>query len=319
MQTNQSVALVGGAWSTNIGNAFYNLGAEWLLNHVGLNAFFVPESPRWKAAVSHDYDLIADIKADLFVLVGPCLWRQLVYVYESTFDRIYSRGGRVAYLSAGMATYTKAEAQLVGEFLNRFPPLFISTRDEVTYKMIAPLTNAPVYSGLCTSMFLNDALTPPPLERPSYVVLNFDSAEPELAYSASGAATVVGNECRDFPVTLFGKEVIRTSNLSIDEGYNNIYTRPNVYHSDLPEGYCAILSRADAVYSERVHSCAAALIFGGRAQFVQVSGRSFEKRHYLFDRLGLSDIRNCLASLDMEYINHQKWRMLEFVKRVSVG
>jgi len=307
------VALVGGSWSSNIGNAFYNIGAEWLLAHLGLSVSFLPESPRWKADVNELYDLLGDTDADLFVLVGPCLWQRLSYVYEATFERIYSRGAKVAYLSVGMGTYSDAEANSVASFLHKFPPLFVSTRDAVSFNLLSPLIRTPIYSGLCTSMFLNDALKPLPLCRPPYVVFNFDEVEPELMIDTDGVAKVIRERSKRFPLMVGAKEIVRTLNLSIDVGYSQIYRRPNSYHSDLPQGYCSLLAFAETVYSERVHTCATTLIFGGQAQFVESSRRSLEKRRLLFERLGVKNLFTGPSRLDMNYIESEKRAMVRFL------
>jgi hypothetical protein len=317
--TLRRVALVGGHWSTNIGNAFYNIGAHWLLAHIGLPVVFLPESPRWKERVEEHYDLISDVDADLFVLVGPCLWDRLTYVYDATFARIYSRGGRVAYLSAGMAHYSATEAAVVGDFLRRYPPMFVSTRDDAAFALLSSVIDAPLHSGLCTSMFLPEAVTPLTVRRRPYVVFNFDNIEPELNIDEDGVATIARPRCKRFPLMIGDKEIIRTINLPVEHGYSRLYKRPNAYYSDLPHGYCSILSSADAVYSERVHTCAAALAYGGVAQFVQVSARSYEKRHLLFERLGAESIRERACRLDMTYIEREKQNMVAFLSSVAAG
>jgi hypothetical protein len=312
---NSRVALIGGAWSSNIGNAFYNIGAEWLLREIGLNVSFSPENPRWKQDVLSHYDPIAELDCDLFVLVGPCLWSRLAYVYEDTFRLLYERGKKVAYLSAGMATYSNEEMHFVSDFFRRFPPAFVSTRDHKSFDLLAKGSQFPFYDGLCTSMFLNDAIRPIPLKRKDYVVFNFDHEEPALAIDEKGVAMIQRRKNRVYPLWVGDKEIIRTNNLSIDEGYSAIYKRPNSYHSDLPQGYCSILASADTVYSERVHTCAATLIYGGKAQFIRQSPRSFENRSLLFDRVGASSIFQEPTRLDLGRVEREKETMAKFVAK----
>lgn len=300
------IALVAGSWSSNVGNAFFNLGAEWLLSSLGHQVSFFPESPRWKENVDNSYDPVGDLDVDLVVLAGPCLWRRLVYVYESTFEKLYSRGVKVGYLTGGMAEYTAQEADVVAQFFKRFPPAFVSTRDQACYDLLAPLANCPIYSGLCTSMFLNDALTPVRLTRKPYCVYNFDDEEPELQCEPDGRMLMVKKKVKRPPLEVNGLEIVRPINLSIDVGYKKIYNRPNAYHSDLPQGYCSILAQAEVVYSERVHTCATALIYGGKAQFMTLSPRSHEKRKLLFDRIGASGVFERPTSLNMEYVIQER-------------
>ena len=260
------VSLVAGAWSSNIGNAFFNLGAEWLLRDIGCLVRFFPESPRWKKDVKTHFDVIAHLDCDAVVLNGPCLHERLAYVYRQTFSELYSRGIKVGYLSAGMSRYDREEAKNVVCFLREFPPLFVCTRDAETAEAISGLVACPVFNGICTSMFLNDAINPVPIVTDPYIVLNFDGDyEPELSFDAGEAAVIIRKRASRFPDQLLGREVVRTSNLSIDEGYARIYRKPNTYHSDLPYGYCSVLKYADLVLSERVHTCTTALVYGSRA------------------------------------------------------
>ncbi len=313
MKKKLHIALVAGSWSSNIGNAFFNLGAEWLLKDIGLDVSFLPENPRWKSPVQDDFDPIKDIDVDLVVLAGPCLWPRLGDVYRATFDRLYERGVKVGYLTAGMGSYSDDEARWVGEFLERYPPAFISTRDRLCYELLAKRVNCPIYSGLCTSMFLNDALVPLKLSRAPYCVYNFDETEPELECNADGGMFVVKKKCKRPPRALNGLDIVRTNNLSIDAGYSNIYQRPNSYHSDMPQGYCSILANAEVVFSERVHTCATALIYGRKAQFITVSRRSHERRSLLFERIGAKTIFDTPTELDLDYVEQEKAKMREFL------
>lgn len=313
------LALVVGSWSSNIGNAFYNLGAEWLLRDIGCRISRFPESPRWKGNVDNYYDPVAKLKCDIVILNGPCLNGRLPYVYGDTFKALYARGVRVAYLSAGMSLYDSGEAAQVGQFLKTFPPYFICTRDRQACDLLRKVVDCPFYDGLCTSMFLNDAVQPLPIEDDPYLVLNFDGVrEPELSFAEDRTATVRGMAVKRFPEFLLGLKVVRTCNLSIDEGYRKIYAKPNTYHSDLPRGYCSILKHAQIVYSERVHTCATALIYGTEVQYIPQSERAFEKRHQLFQRIGVGDIFKRPVRLDLALINQEKDRMRSFLKSMLV-
>lgn len=318
------VAVLGGSWSSNVGNAFYNLGADWLVRQCHDEVSFVPESPRWKGKCGTNFRMIAYLDCDLVILIGPCLNLKLREVYEQSFRQLYERGGQVGYLSAGMSIYDQGEAHEVGKFLKSFPPAFIATRDDLTHRLMAPHVSCPTYSGICASMFLNDAHTPAPMKIDPYVVLNFDNAEPSLRVDQDGVAQVLPHRTlfgwgrSRFPVQINGMNVVRTSNLSIDEGYRKIFARPNTYHSDLPWGYCSILKSAACVYSERVHTCAATLIYGGKAQFVAKSDRSFEKRSLLFEQLGLGEIFARPVQIDFDVLNPLKKKLKEFLQEVII-
>lgn len=318
---NARVVILGGSWSSNVGNAFYNIGAQWLLSQIVDDAQFVPESPRWKEHCQGDFDFIGHLDCDLVLLVGPCLNLKLSDVYSESFEKLYARGIKVGYLSVGMSIYDHGEADCVREFFERFPPAFLATRDDLTFQFFKDRVSCPIYSGLCTSLFLNDAYTPPPVSGDPYVVFNFDSDEPELQIAQDGVATfapetrsIFGRRSREYPTELDGKQIVRTCNLSIDDGYRQIYQRPNTYHSDLPWGYCSILKHAHRVYSERVHTCAATLIYGTEAQFLAKSARSFEKRSLLFEQIGLQDIFSRPVRIDFDVLNPLKEKLTQFLR-----
>ncbi len=321
VKSSTRVAVLGGSWSSNVGNAFYNLGATWLMEQLCTDVWFVPESPRWKEPTRDDFDLVGHLDCDLVLMIGPCLNLKLADVYSESFQRIYDRGAKVGYLSVGMSLYDQGEAGEVKKFFDKFPPAFISTRDDMTHQFIEPLVSCPTYSGLCTSLYLNDAYSPPPITKSPYVVLNFDSHEPALSFDDQGIAKVqetprglFGKKAVSLPDKIQGLDVVRTCNLSIDDGYGAIYGRPMAYHSDLPGGYCSILKHAQCVYSERVHTCAATLIYGSKAQFIAQSDRSFEKRSLLFKQIGLEDIFKRPVQIDFDKLNPLKERQTEFLR-----
>ena len=78
--------------SLNIGNAFFNIGAEWILRKASEKVHFFPENPRWTEDVPQHYNPVSDIDVDLVILAGPCLWSRIDYMYGSRFERLYQQG-----------------------------------------------------------------------------------------------------------------------------------------------------------------------------------------------------------------------------------
>lgn len=304
------VAYIGGSWSSNIGNAFYNLGTGAILSSIDkVDSYFIPDPPHWKEHVNNDFDIIGNLDVDLVILTGPCLNLKLPKIFSRSFARLTKRGVRLGFLSAGMSLYDEGEAKAVKNFLEQFKPSFIFTRDRDTYEFLKILDDVILYDGLCTSMFLNNALKVPDLALERYYVFNFDgNKEPFIELTDEGYYRI-HNPRRKPQDNLNGLPIIRTDNRSITDGYNRIYSSSNVYHSDLPYGYLSILKGAEVVFSERVHTCASTLILGGTALFVPVAKRSFEKRSRLFDRLGIPDIFEQPSRLDFKYIESEKAKM----------
>lgn len=310
------VAYIGGSWSSNIGNAFYNLGTQALLESIkGIEIYFIPDPPHWKEEVSDDFDLIAHLDVDLVILTGPCLNLRLAKIYRRTFNRLTQRGIKVGFISVGMSLYDVGEAKAVIAFLEAFQPAFLFSRDTESYEFLKPLSNTVHYDGLCASMFLNDAVNVPKLTGEEYYVFNFDGQkEPYIQLKDSGSYQI-GAITNSPQTKLSGLSIVRTDNRAITDGYRAIYSLSNVYHSDIPYGYFPILKNAKAVFSERVHTCAATLILGGAAQFVPVAKRSFEKRSGLFERVGVPTIFEQPSRLNFDYLNQEKTNMIRALSR----
>lgn len=304
------VAYIGGSWSSNIGNAFYNLGTQALLESItDLEVYFIPDPPHWKQFVEADFDLIGNLNVDLVILTGPCLNLKLAKIYQKICHKLAERNIKIGFISAGMSLYDRGEAEAVISFLQEIKPVFLFTRDRDTFKWFEDLKETIVYDGICTSMFLNDAVKVPDLAIDEYYVLNFDEKKaPNIELVEYGVYKISAGR-RKPQETINNLPIIRTDNRSIDEGYKNIYSIPNVYHSDLPYGYLSILKNAKVVFSERVHTCASTLILGGTAQFVPIAKRSFEKRSRLFERIGVRDLLERPCQLNMEYIEEEKRQM----------
>jgi len=319
------IALVSGAWSSNIGNAFYNLGGIYLLEKLNVGeVFFVPETPRWRVynLTVQDFDLTRYLEVDLIILNGPCFFYRLKEIFEETFNELKKRGVKIGFISAGMMRYTQEEADEVISFLNKFEPAFITTRDSETFNFFnGKVKNCEVYDGICNSMFLNDAVRVPDLNIKDYYIYNFDADhEPIITFEDNifkitpYRKKTFFSKKRKLPQSLNEKRIIRTSNNSIDSPIEQIYFTDNTYHSDLPYGYISIIKNADTVFSERVHTCATALIMGRKAYFIPIASRSHDNRSYLFKRLKVEEIFQKPTQLDMKYIENEKLKLEDFLR-----
>lgn len=315
------IGYIGGFWATNIGNSFYNLGALHLLKKIfgEDNVFFVPDPPQWFwSNVKNDYPLIEKLDLDMFVISGPCLSTSLIKVYKTLFDSLKQNNKKLAFISTGASAYTEEEAEEVSKFLNNYDVEFLMTRDTSTYDLYRNRVNTVVFDGICTSMFLNDAVNVPNVND-DYIVSNFAFfKEPEITYDGQWSA-----KHRLLPVfqkEINGYKVVRTNNATImpripkvHEGYL-LFQRDNSYYSDLPYGYLSILKSAKTVFSDRVHTCAATLIFGGEAMYIKGSKRSTDGRNNLFSRIGVDTIYSQPTKLDLNMIIQEKQKMISFLE-----
>lgn len=315
------VGYIGGFWATNIGNSFYNLGALHLLKKVygEENVYFIPDPPQeYWSKISNDYKMIQNLDLDLFIITGPSLNKWHIDVFKPIFDSLIKKGKKIAYLSVGASAYTEEEAQLVSEFINNYPVEFIMTRDAVTYKLYKDRVNTKIYNGICTSMFLNDAVNVPRVHD-DYIVSNFSYFKEPYIWNENGKWKYKHTLIPKFQNSIDNYQVVRTNNSFFIPSFPKlhkgklIFNRDNIYYSDLPYGYLSILKSAKKVFSDRVHTCAATLILGGEAMYIKGSKRSGDGRNNLFSRIGLDDIFKRPVTLDFEFIKEEKVKMEHFL------
>ena len=312
------IAYIGGHWHINIGNSFYNLGALSFLRNTfpQHEIFFVPDPPQelWQG-VDSDYKVIPNLDCDLFVFCGPSFNKFLPLVYRETFELLKSKNKKIAFLSVGASEYTETEAEFVIDFLSRYPVEFITTRDKSTYELYKNRMQSHIHDGICTSMYLNEC-NPVANINGKFYVFNFSYfSEPIINYVA-GEYLHQKRGFRSFQQEFLGTKIIRTCSSAAKPFSSLIYNRPNLYWSDLPDGYLSIYKSANIVFSDRVHSCCAALSLGGTAMYFKLSSRSSDGRNRLFDKLGVSEIFHRPQKLNVNYIDDEKAKMATFLNGI---
>lgn len=309
------VAYVGGFWATNVGNSFYDLGALALLEsvHGKENVFFVPDMSKWFWRTKDSFEFIGDLDVDLCLFGGPLLGFALAN-YEPIFNSLSSRGVKIGFISAGAMKYTKADVNTCLSFLNKFKKdvSFISTRDRQSYELIKE-SGFNVFDGICCSMFLDWAYTPPSLDRNNYVVYNFAKGHEPRISRVNEDFHIKKRTPFSFQKNLDDCEIVRTQSGTFSSFSKRVFDRPNTYYSDIPFGYLAIYKGAQAVFSDRVHTCAATLVFGGSAMYIKGARRSHDGRNNLFERLGVKGIFDRPVRLNADYISGEKQKMHDFL------
>jgi hypothetical protein len=319
------VGYIGGSWSTNIGNSFYNIGAIWLLRNIygSKNVFFIPDPPQvYWSSLNHNYDFISKLDVDLLIISGPVLGGNLELIYKKIFDEALKNGQAIGFISAGSVLYSEEEAELVSKFLNQYNIAFVFTRDSDTYKLYNKKLNTFVYDGLCTSMFLNDATSLPSVND-EFVVFNFAYLHDPIISKIEDSWVVKKRLIKPIQKKLFDYPIVRIKsspyfpNIKFIKSTKLVFPRKNMYFSDLPYGYLSILKSSKYVFSDRVHSCAAGLIFGSKCMYIKGGARSKDGRNNLFRRLGLKDIYTKPVLLDFDYIKTEKEKMVSKLKLLT--
>lgn len=313
------VGYIGGSWSTNIGNSFYNLGAIWFLKKIygEKNVSFVPDPPQvyWDS-LDNDFPLISKLDVDLLVISGPILGENLMTIYKDIFESAAKKNQSIGFISAGSVAYTEEEAVLVSDFLNQYKISFVFTRDSSTYNFYKDKLNTVVFDGLCTSMFLRDAISPSNLDS-NHAVFNFALRhDPEIRKIGDKWEVKKRRFLKPIQTEILKHSIVRIKsspyfpNIRFLKSTKLVFPRENMYYSDIPYGYLSILKSAKYVFSDRVHTCAAGLIFGSKCMYIKGGERSRDGRNSIFSRLGLSEIYAQPVSLDFDYIELEKEKML---------
>lgn len=184
------IAIMAGKWSTNIGNAFFNLGAEYILRECFPDAeikLLSDQSSYWnlypmRYRKEPKYSLKYNnfINPDYIVLQGSLLTRQFPGIWGEAFEYYKKNNIRVILLGVGQFEYTKKETIICQEFLKKYPPYLFVSRDRETFENFKKYAIY-AYDGLDNAYFLPKFIKPFPHRMPPYVILNFDKTpEPHI-------------------------------------------------------------------------------------------------------------------------------------------
>lgn len=186
------VALVGGQWAQNVGNAFFNLGGEYVLKRVfGEDAVgFYQDQPnyrtlhnKFKGNPETYVDFVEHLDIDYLVVQGPVLNAWMGTSWEKAWKALHAKGTKIICLSSAFFKFRDSEIAAVKEFLEAYPPALISTRDSNSYNILKDwLPDVPKYDGIDSGYFLNRCMVPfETREGFNYITKNFDRyPEPEI-------------------------------------------------------------------------------------------------------------------------------------------
>lgn len=313
----------GHCWADNVGNAFIDYGINYSLKQA------LPDSSYKIRNISNvqpynDYkfnyrfpynflsggrknkentfDLRLQTKPDLVVLGGSLFDIFWCKVHSNFLDWLIINQYPVLVLGGGGGnSYSKEELEFVSSFWEKINFVAYVSRDEKALSNFGKFAKDS-HNGIDNAFFLNDTFEPAKLDIEPYVVNTFDlTHKRDINYNSH--------------------KVIKLAHrlLSVDSFKSFLKSRFNAFKvvssydliSDYPDDYLHIYGNAEITYSDRVHACVATLIFGGKAQYYDKSDRS-----YLFDRVGLSEIREQPVKLDMDFIEREKEKQIQFLKKI---
>ena len=175
----KTVGVVAGYWSTNIGNSFFQLGAEYVLKQAFPEArvVLVADQPGYynvkRGNPRNALIPVEHMPIDYLVILGPFLRPEYESIWELTIKKVLARNIKVMILSAGMMDYSAELVERSRRWLTKLNPYVLTTRDAETYRNFADLAEY-AFDGIDVAFFVSDLYQPVSLGIEEYIVFNFD-------------------------------------------------------------------------------------------------------------------------------------------------
>lgn len=294
-------------------------------------------------------EYIRYLDVDYVVLAGPVLSKYFLLLWKDILLELQRRGVGYILVSAGTMKLPDDAKQEIKEFFKECPPFILSSRDTSVYDEFGEYA-IHAYDGICCSFFVSDLYSPSTMkDGGEYVVCNFDKlGEPKIWKDQGDGQPysrqfIFENETYDiaFPKIItrsmaktdrftdaliyamsmlpapsradqIGKyKVIRTDQRFHPHYRRKIYRQNNSFCADIPYGYLNLYANSKLTLSDRVHACAATLAFGNSAMLMVNTNRLG-----LLGRVGANEITEHPVKLDMEYLNSEKQKMIDWFSDV---
>ncbi len=345
------IAHILGGWSVNIGNAFFQLAGYHVLRESFPDAEIdiIPEQPGYPSYWNRSggnpanyFDYVNHLKPDYLVLMGPVFRREMFSIWGEALEQLMVTGTKLVLLGVGAMTYAEADIQRYRDFLSRFRPALMVTRDSDTFRLLGDLADH-ACDGIDFAFFLSDYYPYQKIDAlAKTIALNFDKIpEPRISInavpSAGGTSFDFAGERWQVAFPRFRRWLARSSRYGMFlEGalfggrdvdkigrYDVVrldhrphpllraktYRSPRALVNDTPYPYLDIYGNAAVTLTDRVHAAAAALQYGKPALLFSTSPRV-----RMLERLGLEDILNRPVWLDTALLEEEKEKVKTFLK-----
>lgn len=175
------VAYSTGFWCTNIGNAFYSLGVEYVLKQIlgETNVTVISDYQTYTNGYgkrlypdNNQLEFISKLDVDYIVLAGPVISKYFLRLWKDILISLEKRGIRYIILSAGMMKMTEDALKECMTFFKEHPPYILVSRDFETFSSFGEFADKS-YNGICFSFFAPEFYSPAKLNE-NYMTFNFD-------------------------------------------------------------------------------------------------------------------------------------------------
>jgi len=317
----------GGGWTTNIGNAFIDLGSMACLNQAALkadikaNVHITSTFGRWifsymsrgiKRYISkrpgetkNVFDLSSYAEIDYVVQWGAFLSRHWFQLYGEILSKLSKKGIKIIINGGGIGenAYSEEEIEKTRECLMKLNPYVFISRDRMTFDSFKDLAEHS-YNGIDCAFWVSDAYIPLKLDMPEYIVLNFDKQPEPEGLSADKSRLIVRTHHATWHNFPFSQYFIMKK---------SYYDRRNTLISELPYDYLNLYANASVIYSDRVHACVAALSYGNSARLFGSPSRAV-----LFEKIGAPEIALRIIRSNLDKIAREKQKHVDFLAEILV-
>lgn len=341
------IGVLTGYWSTNIGNAFFQLGAVYALQkaYPSAHVFPIGDQPGyWNTSAGNPpnaIDYAKHLDLDAVVILGPYVRPEMNGIVSDLIRTQHEKGAKIMVLAAGMMQYDPGTIDISRTLMKECPPHIFTTRDTETYNALGDLAEF-AFDGVDVATFVSDLFPKVPSDLEPYIAVNFDqipepvistdpnfSGRTDRSFEHDGKTWKIQQPKRRTelcykhrayifldsllglnggPDRIDGKLVVRT-----DHRYNPFlmkknYRANNIYSGDVPYSYLNIYANADLTISNRVHACVATVAYGNPAMLFTRSPRA-----YLLKRLGLDKIKDEPQRVDLSFLADEKAKLIDWL------
>ena len=175
------IAYCTGFWCTNIGNAFFSMGVEYVLKKIlgEKNVTVVSDYQSYTNSIGkrlfkhpNQLEYISDLDVNYIVLAGPVINKYFLKLWKNTLIELHNKNIGYILLSTGIMKLDEKSKKECLDFFKKYPPYIMASRDEETYKLLKDYAQNS-YNGICFSMFAPDYYNHCKYNN-TYITLNFD-------------------------------------------------------------------------------------------------------------------------------------------------
>jgi Polysaccharide pyruvyl transferase len=320
-------------WATNIGNPFFNLGAQYLLGAARKDVEVLPADlfaakcfnlkSKYLDNAFNYTEVLGHV--DAIVLAGPMFDLHFSSLFEPILRAAKESDTKVILLTTGGILYDQQEVAHCRAVLKKFPPFILTTRDSETYRSYHDLAENS-YDGICTAWFLPEAF--PGYDTPNlnkYITSCFDAtSEPSFSLTSFDqyCRQVVFGEVRHSAFQkirrLFqtglreevdGYTVVRPVHCCVKRVNRQLFFKPNSFVSQTPYGFLNLYRNTSLTLTDRLHAAVATMAYGKPARLYIRSGRT-----HLLNRVGVESVMDEITRVNLADILSEKRKYITWIK-----